>query len=421
MSVSSGTLKRLTNKKGNQLSKFLGIDSGLSTSLIANMQARINNPLFRLSMTDYEAMCGNKMMLKMMSKVIGCNEKQLNKFCKYINVFKDNINSSPKSINNKINATRNINVSKRRGSLNLLPDDIYHIIVEKYKTIFKLKYVLKDWIQEEREKGLDDLDWFWLSGNPNAIDLLKENSKKINWETLSGNTNTNAIELLKANPKKINWENLSGNPNTKAIELLKKYPEEIDWNRLSGNPNPKAIELLNAKSEKIDWENLSGNPNPKAIELLNANPEKIIWKQLSGNPNAIELLINNPEEIKWYYLSKNPNAIELIKNKINEENEMSEDELYDLDDSQKISWKLLSQNPNAIELLKDNPTKIYGELLSQNLNPEAIELLKKYPEKIDWFWLSQNPNAIELLKAHPKKIYWNRLSKNPAIFNEILV
>ena len=421
MSVSSGALKRLTNKKGTELSKFLGIDSGLSTSLIANMQARINNPLFRLSMTDYEAMCGNKMMLKMMSKVIGCNEKQLNKFCKYINVFKDNINSSPKSINNKINATRNITASKRRGSLNLLPDDIYHIIVEKYKTIFKLKYVLKDWIQEEREKGLDDLDWGGLSGNPNAIDLLKENSKKINWENLSGNTNTNAIELLKANPKKINWENLSGNPNTKAIELLKKYPEEIDWNRLSGNPNPKAIELLNAKSEKIDWENLSGNPNPKAIELLNANPEKIIWKQLSGNPNAIELLINNPEEIKWYYLSKNPNAIELIKNKINEENEMSEDELYDLDDSQKISWKLLSQNPNAIELLKDNPTKIYGELLSQNLNPEAIELLKKYPEKIDWFWLSQNLNAIELLKAHPKKIYWNRLSKNPAIFNEILV
>ena len=62
--MSSNTLHRLTEKKGKQLSKFLGIDSGLSTSLIANMQARINNPLFRLSMTDYEAMCGNKMMLK---------------------------------------------------------------------------------------------------------------------------------------------------------------------------------------------------------------------------------------------------------------------------------------------------------------------------------------------------------------------
>ena len=212
MSVSSGALKRLTNKKGAELSKFLGIDSGLSTSLIANMQARINNPLFRLSMTDYEVMCGNKMMIKLMSKVIGCEEKQLKKFCKYINVFKDNIKSSPKSINNKINATRNINVSKMRGSLNLLPDDIYHIIVEKYKTIFKLKYVLKDWIQE----GLDDLDWKGLSGNPNAIDLLKANPKKIDWDSLS--ENPNAIELLKDNPKKINWENLSVNPN--AIKLL---------------------------------------------------------------------------------------------------------------------------------------------------------------------------------------------------------
>jgi len=28
-------------------------------------------------MTDYEDMCGNKMMTKMMSKVIGCEEKQL--------------------------------------------------------------------------------------------------------------------------------------------------------------------------------------------------------------------------------------------------------------------------------------------------------------------------------------------------------
>ncbi len=60
-------------------SKFLGIDSVPSTQLIATMQSRINNPIFTLSMTDYEAMCGNKMMVKMMSKVIGCEEKQLKK------------------------------------------------------------------------------------------------------------------------------------------------------------------------------------------------------------------------------------------------------------------------------------------------------------------------------------------------------
>ena len=71
--MSSGALHRLTEKKGKQLSKFLGIDSLPSTQLIANMQSRINNPIFKLSIEDYEDMCGNKMMTKMMSKVIGCD------------------------------------------------------------------------------------------------------------------------------------------------------------------------------------------------------------------------------------------------------------------------------------------------------------------------------------------------------------
>ncbi len=61
------------------------------------------------------------MMTKMMSKVIGCEEKQLKKFCKYINVFAENIELSPKTINNKMNVTNSINASMRRGSLNILP------------------------------------------------------------------------------------------------------------------------------------------------------------------------------------------------------------------------------------------------------------------------------------------------------------
>ena len=34
---------------------------------------------------------------------------------------------------------------------------------------------LRDWID------IDKLDWFGLSLNPNAIDLLKENKNKIDW------------------------------------------------------------------------------------------------------------------------------------------------------------------------------------------------------------------------------------------------
>jgi hypothetical protein len=42
--------------------------------------------------------------------------------------------------------------------------------------------------------------------------------EKLNWAGLS--VNPSAIELLKENPKKIYWKQLSGNP--KAIELLKE-------------------------------------------------------------------------------------------------------------------------------------------------------------------------------------------------------
>ena len=300
--MSSGKLHRLTEKKGKQLSKFLGIDSVPSTQLIANMQSRINNPIFKLSIEDYEAMCENKMMTKMMSKVIGCKEKQLKKFCKYINVFADNIKSSPKSIKNKMKVTNSINASKRKGSLRVLPDDILEKIVEKYKTIFKIKYKLKDWIPPEK------LDWGWLSENPNAIELLKNNPTKIVWMNLSANPAPYAIKLLKENQDKINWKWLSFNPNDEAIELLKENPKKIDWEMLSQNPNPEAIELLKSNRGKIDWELLSRNTNDGALELLKANQKKIYWDELSRNtnPEAIELLKANPDKINWFWLSGNP-------------------------------------------------------------------------------------------------------------------
>jgi len=388
--MSSDVLRRLTEKKGKQLSKFLGIDSVPSTQLIATMQSRINNPLFKLSMTDYEAMCGNKIMVRMMSKVIGCEEKQLKKFCKYINVFSENIESSPKSIKNKMKITNSINASNRKGSLSVLPDDILEKIVNKYKTIFKIKYKLKDWIPPEK------LDWNYLSENPNAIDLLKENPTKIFWTFLSANPAPYAIELLKENQKRIDWFYLSGNPDDKAIELLREYIENIEWDQLSRNPNPNAIKLLKENPSKINWEELSSNPN--AIDLI---------KNKINEENDIGENLDNSKNINYSKLSTNPNAIELLKEYPN-----------------KIDWKWLSENPNpeAIELLKENQHNIDWFNLSINPNPEAIKLLKANPTKIDWYLLSRNrnPEAIKLLKTKPNEIDWDELSANPAIFDEVL-
>ncbi len=51
------------------------------------------------------------------------------------------------------------------------------------------------------------LNWYNLSKNPNAIDILNDYQNKINWDGLS--CNLNAIELLKNNLDKINWKYLN--------------------------------------------------------------------------------------------------------------------------------------------------------------------------------------------------------------------
>src|ERR1700690_2589122 len=82
-----------------------------------------------------------------------------------------------------------------------------YIIKDLTEEIFKYanEYILLDWIYKNK------INWYYLSLNPNAIDLLKQNKEKIDWSWLS--QNPNAINLLKQNKEKINWDYLSQNPN----------------------------------------------------------------------------------------------------------------------------------------------------------------------------------------------------------------
>jgi outer membrane PBP1 activator LpoA protein len=98
-----------------------------------------------------------------------------------------------------------------------------------------------------------------LSGNENAIELLKE---RIECEK-----NLNNEEYKKLS--KINWKKLSGNIN--AIEQLK---ERIEYEKTLTKKEYENLE----ENSKIDWFNLSQNVN--AIELLKANKDKIDWRFL---------------------------------------------------------------------------------------------------------------------------------------------
>ena len=71
----------------------------------------------------------------------------------------------------------------------------------------------------------DKIYWYYLSKNPNAINLLKD---RIKYEKSLTNAQLNRLE------NKIDNEPLSENPN--AIDLLKENQDKINWFVLSSNP-----------------------------------------------------------------------------------------------------------------------------------------------------------------------------------------
>lgn len=104
------------------------------------------------------------------------------------------------------------------------------------------KKELLDWIDPEK------LNQSFLSFNPNAIDYLKENPKKIIWPYFL--TIQNDMDFIMANraiwEAQFGFENLSRNPS--AIEFFKENREKIDWFGMSMNISPEASELI---AEKI--------------------------------------------------------------------------------------------------------------------------------------------------------------------------
>ncbi len=204
------------------------------------------------------------------------------------------------------------------------------------------------------------LSWENLSNNPSAIDFLRENPENLCWwfQELPYEPNENDYDFVsqytldESNEDRINWGFLSNNP--KAIKLLKENPENIDWSWLSSNTSKKAIQLLRENPENIDW--YWASQNPKAIELIEENLDKVDWRQLSKNPKAIHLFeIDNTNiiEVDWCYMSANPKAIDIL-------------EQY----RHKIDLRWLCKNPNAGKYLEENIEKNFDKLdwrwLSEN-------------------------------------------------------
>jgi hypothetical protein len=189
---------------------------------------------------------------------------------------------------------------------------------------------------------------------------------------------------------------------------------------------PLGFHILEENENRINWASLSSNTSYDALDLLEKNLDKIDWTYLHTNPSSWASEIfegifeENPSKIMWNLLSQNisPRVIVLIEKKIEEENNLSEEELQNMSIKKKICWNSLSQNPSAIKLLEKNINKVNWYFLSKN--SAAVHLLKDNIDKINISLLCKNPNigALNLLEQIIKTdgyriIKWDSLYENP--------
>ncbi len=208
------------------------------------------------------------------------------------------------------------------------------------------------------------------------------------------NLNDELKEYLSKN--NVDWYRLSANPN--AIKILEENYKNICWEYLSSNPN--AIHILEKNLHKICWKKLS--ENPCAINILKKNLDKICWNSLAKNPKAIHLLEKNIELVNLRYLISNQGATHLIKEKLKDilsnKNNYYEDDADDEDDEDDEDYE--DENNENIIKNSGNPNII---CLLYNFHYENIKhhFYSTYgKELIEWIYNPKNMHKWG-------KIYWD--------------
>lgn len=93
--------------------------------------------------------------------------------------------------------------------------------------------------EAQLEKYDEKIDWDSISGNSNitwTVSMLEKFKKKINWTKLSGNLQEHNInlELIEKFKDCWNWEELSQDSNL-TPEFIEKFADYINWRALINN------------------------------------------------------------------------------------------------------------------------------------------------------------------------------------------
>lgn len=489
-SSSKSSTSKSSSKRRNAQHKYdvrkLVLSKMKESSSVPSLEEIEKIQIMNFTVEEIKHMCSNKITAGIICKVLNTDPKQLNKFCKYLNTFLENPDKSPANIRDEMIKVKN------KTKLSHLPEDAVQLILSKYKEMVPLKMVLRDWVYKQRKK----LNWKNLGGNENSIDYMMDNIDKVELYRLPYNKNPKLKDLLNQIFKKrtdttdIPWSLLSKNEYAIDIivEELKKPDSKVDWKGLSRNPHPKAIKLIKEELKKpnnrVDWKALSSNPGAiKLIEEELKKPDsKVSWNSLGQNENAMHIIEKEFEKensrVDWTYITLNKSAIPLIT-------KVLERDPNDI----RIMWSSFSFNPNAIDIFKRYPDKIDISQLMHNDSNRVLEIIVKngrlqnnfidwvsladskhikyvwdnfreeainkfrmifqqedeniYYSLADneygidvfeyfyennmipqeelshsklWFILSNNPNAMSILEKNQDKIDWSAISFNPSIF-----
>ena len=267
--------------------------------------------------------------------------------------------------------------------------------------------------------------------------MVQPNFKKI-FETIMQNRNQPKYkEFLSQN--EFNWKLLSYNKSDKAVELVIKHIIDNNLNQSEiprsfyGNTNNKVIEYLKQYKDKINWLCFSHNKNAKAIDMIieyiktdtTTNINKINLGALFVNDNKkIFKLIKEHFEILEYYHFNN-----LLKNEKLDINVNT----FIIDNFDNIRqkyinikhqfWDSISANksPEIIEILRKYPEKINFEIFAKNTNDKAIDVMLENEQYLlnqrRYFWQTissnSNPRILKFLEKNKEKLDINVVVQNP--------
>jgi hypothetical protein len=250
----------------------------------------------------------------------------------------------------------------------------------------------------------------WISSHCDDIHFLIKYKKYIDFTNLSSNPNINKLDekILIKNIKKLDWWLLSRNKN--AVSFLKKYPEKVIWQAACLN---QSLEMLNWIDDLYSTDNLDMSENwsfltcnPEAIHFLLKYKNFIDKKNINLNSKAISFLKENPDLINYKVLCYNNSkeAMELIKERI--KRGLIED----------ICFEYLSTNPYAIDILKEYPERIEWDMTI--LNENVGKLYEFFPDKISKYikYTINYPSVLPYIKEYLYNVSPVILATNPDIF-----